>query len=84
MYAIEYSTSAAKELSKLDNHIRRRIISAIDSLARTPVPPGAIMMQGASGAYRMRVGSYRVIYEVHHDVLVVLIIKIGDRKEVYK
>ena len=85
-YAIDYAPSAAKELAKLDTKTRKRVITVIESLAKTPVPPGVDYMHQKEfrGAYRVRAGDYRIIYEVHHGRMLVFVIKIGDRREVYR
>lgn len=63
---------------------QRRILAAIEGLAETPYPPGARKLEDGDGELRVRVGDYRIIYEVHGDALLVLVLKIGDRKEVYR
>lgn len=61
-YSVGLRASAEKQLAALDKPIRERVAAAIDALAETPRPSGAIAMQGAAGLLRIRVGSYRVIY----------------------
>ena len=82
-YTIEILRVAQKQLAKIDRRHQTRIIDAIRELADNPRPPGTRKLSGRP-AWRIRVGSYRVIYEVHDDRVVVLIIAIGDRKEVYR
>jgi mRNA interferase RelE/StbE len=65
---------AEKQLAALDKPIRERVAAAIDALAETPRPSGAIAMQGAAGLLRIRVGSYRVVYTVSDRELIVLVI----------
>ncbi len=76
-YEIEISRAAAKQLTKV------RIDEAIRSLAEVPRPPGAKKLVGLD-AYRVRVGEYRIVYEVRDRVLVVLVVAVGDRREIYK
>lgn len=82
-YSIEFVPSARKALHKLPLPIRRRIQVAIDELAENPFPPGVKKLHGEDG-YRIRVGDYRIIYDVEHRRLLVLVIRIGHRREVYR
>ena len=82
-YSIEILRSAKKYLSKIPRQNQDRIISAINSLADTPRPNGCKKLSGRP-AWRIRIGSYRVIYEVQDDKLIITVIHIGHRKEVYK
>ena len=82
-YSIEFVPSARKALRKLPLPIRKRIQVAIDELAENPFPPGVKKLHG-EGGYRIRVGDYRVIYDVEHGRLIVLVIRIGHRREVYR
>lgn len=82
-FAIFISPPAARQLRKLDPPIRRRIQAAIDLLGTQPRPPKATQLVGGSGEWRVRTGDYRVIYEVHDDRLVVLVLRLGHRRDVY-
>ena len=64
--------------------MQRRLVAAIENLAENPYPSGAKKLEGGDGEMRIRVGDYRTIYEVDGDVLLLLVLKIGDRKEVYR
>ena len=83
-YSVGLRASAEKQLAGLDKPIRERVAAAIDALAATPRPSGAIAMQGAAGLLRIRVGSYRVVYTVSDRELIVLVIDIGHRREIYR
>jgi len=83
-YAIERKPSARKEIRKLDVSIRRRVIEAVDGLSRDPRPVGSVTLTGSPGWRRIRIGSYRVVYEIHDDALVVLVLRIGGRGGVYR
>lgn len=83
-YSITYKPSAAKTLRKLDRQYQRAIITAIDALAHDPRPDGVNKLQGGEGEYRLRVGSYRVIYDVNDGELIILVLHLGHRKEVYR
>ena len=82
-YSIEFVPSARRALARLPLQMRKRIQVAIDDLADNPFPPGVKKLQGEDG-YRIRVGDYRVIYEVEQGRLTVLVIRIGHRREVYR
>ena len=83
-YRIELAVSAKKTLDKLPQDIRRRIAAAIDNLSQTPKPPGTIKLTGAVALYRIRVGSYRIVYRIQDERLLVLVVKIAHRREVYR
>jgi mRNA interferase RelE/StbE len=82
-YAVTFRSSAAKELRKLPVPMRNQISELIDFLATDPRPHGVKKMVGVD-AWRIRVGDYRVIYSIVDEQLVVEIIKIGNRREVYR
>ncbi len=71
-YELRLSPAAARQLRKLDNTARRRVRAAVELLAEDPRPPGAKKLVGGEGEWRVRTGNYRIIYEVHDQVLVVL------------
>lgn len=81
-YRIELRPAAARALRKLGPPIRRRIQGAIALLAQDPRPPAARRLKGRP-AFRVRVGDYRVIYAIHDDVLLVVVVTLGHRRDVY-
>lgn len=81
-YRIELRPAAVRALRKLDKPTRLRIQGVIALLAEDPRPPAARALQGRPGL-RVRVGDYRVIYTVADDVLLVLIVTLGHRREIY-
>ena len=83
-YAISYVPSAAKAIRKLDKPTARRLLDAIGSLASDPRPSGCVQIKGGGGEFRIRVGDYRIVYDVRDDELVVLVLKVGHRREVYR
>ena len=83
-YRIEFKRSAAKVLKKLPKQDRRRIRNKIDSFAENLPDPITTKMKGDNPFHRVRVGDYRIIYEIHEDTLVILVLKIGHRKKVYR
>ena len=82
-YAIEFSGRAKRDLAKLARPVQKRLEKYIDALSKDPHPRGCRKVVHPTDLYRIRVGSYRVVYQVHDDVLVVLVIRIGHRREVY-
>ncbi len=83
-FEIEWKHSAARELKKLPKDIVPRIIAAVEGLAADAYPSGTRKLEGAEHTYRIREGSYRVIYEVDSSGEVITIIKVGHRREVYR
>ncbi len=73
-----------KELAALPPQILRRVDAAIRALAENPRPPGAEVLHGRKGILRIRVGDYRVLYRVLKDRLVILVVGVGHRREVYR
>lgn len=82
-YRLVLHREAVDELRDLPKPVRGRARERIDELARTPVPRDASRLRGRANAYRLRVDDYRVIYEVHATEIVVYIVGIAHRKEVY-
>ena len=81
-YRIELRPAAIRSLRKLEPGIRRRIQGAIALLAQNPRPPGARALQGRPGL-RVRVGDHRILYVVKDDVLLVVVVRLGHRRDVY-
>lgn len=82
-YTVEFGAKAARQFRKLGPAVRERLQPAIDALAMTPFPPGTQKLQGREG-FRLRVGKYRVLYEVHQARLLVLVVEVGHRRDVYR
>lgn len=83
-YRIEFTPRAVRDLKGLDRQIRARIANRIDALAENPLPQGIKKIAGEDELYRLRVGEYRILYQVKAKVLLVLIVGIGHRREVYR
>jgi len=83
-YRIVLASRARKNLARIDPVIRRRIVRAIDALSADPQPVGCVPLKGVPGALRIRVGDYRVVYQVMHDDLEVLVADIDHRKDIYR
>ncbi|GAB5465362.1 MAG: hypothetical protein Kapaf2KO_07980 [Candidatus Kapaibacteriales bacterium] len=82
MYKVLLERKAQKRLSKIPSPYYEKIKSAILELAKNPIPFGHIKLTGRP-AYRIRIADYRVIYEIHKDKLIVKVIDVGHRKEIY-
>ena len=81
---ITLAPSAARQLRKLDPQARRRIQAAVELLATEPRPPAATPLAGGAGEWRVRTGDYRIIYENDDDQLLLLVIRVGHRRDVYR
>jgi mRNA interferase RelE/StbE len=83
-YTIEFSRSADREFRKLPLQIQSRLRPRIESLSLNPRPTDAKKLAGKEYAWRIRVGDYRVVYEVHDRILYVLLVRVAHRREVYR
>ncbi len=82
--SIEISRTAEKQLRKLDPDDRSRVAKAMVALADDPYPQGSRKLAGYDDVFRVRVGRYRILYEVSGKKLIIIILKIGHRKDVYR
>jgi len=83
-WQILFKPRPRRDLAKLPRAIAERIARAIDALSIQPRPPGCVKMEGPDGFWRIRVGDYRIIYQIHDDHLIVLVVRIGHRRDVYE
>lgn len=81
-YEIRVRPAAAQALRKVDHQDRPRIQATISLLAHAPRPPGAKKLTGRD-AVRVRVGDYRIVYTVEDNVLLIVIVTLGDRRDIY-
>jgi mRNA interferase RelE/StbE len=84
LYSIQFTPHAERDFSALKRGVQQRLRRRIDRLAEDPFPVGARKLHAEEPFYRIRVGDYRVIYQVGTDQLVVIVVKIGHRREVYR
>ncbi len=82
-YTVQLTKKAAKQLDKLSDDVANQLLEAIGQLANNPRPQGCKKLKGRNG-YRIRKGNYRIIYEIYDDVLVIDVIAVGHRKDIYK
>jgi mRNA interferase RelE/StbE len=83
-YTIQFKPSAFRQLEKLPRDVQKRIVARIEMLSDDPFPPGCKKLLGLADTWRIRAGDYRVLYQVHRGVLLILVLGIGHRREVYR
>lgn len=84
-YRIAIKASAARELEAIDRKAdRQRVVQRIQALAQDPRPAGCEKLSGQMDLYRVRSGSCRVVYEIKDDVVLVTVVKVGHRKDIYR
>jgi mRNA interferase RelE/StbE len=83
-YCIEFVKQSAKQLKHLPTEEQQKIKIKIDALADIPRPDGVVKLTGEDNLYRIRVGNYRIIYSIQDNQLLVLVLKIGHRRDVYQ
>jgi mRNA interferase RelE/StbE len=84
VYSVLLAPSAERQLKALAEATRKRIVKRLKTLQHNPRPQGVKKLSGEDSLYRIREGTYRIIYTIHDKELIVLVVKIGDRKEVYR
>ena len=82
-YRVEIKRSAGKELEPLPAGDKRRVITRIRGLAHDPRPPGAKKLSGEE-KYRIRQGNYRILYQIHDEIITVVVVRIAHRREAYR
>jgi mRNA interferase RelE/StbE len=83
-FGIRYTSAAAKQIRKLDRSAQLRVLAAVEILSETPRPPKGKQLVGGDGEWRIRTGDYRIIYEIHDHELLILVVMVGLRKEIYR
>lgn len=83
-YSVEFRPAVLKRLKRLSRKDLRRIKKRIDDFAENLPPPATTKMKGSNSFHKIRTGDYRIIYEIYEDRLVILVVKIGHRKDIYK
>lgn len=84
MYTIELAPKAERALKKIAKDLQRRIIRALLSLEKEPRPKGVKKLSGELDLWRIRVGDHRMVYQIQDEVLTVLVVKIGHRRDIYR
>ena len=83
-HEVEVSRTAEKQLRKLPRDVQERVVRRMLLLAEDPFPQGARKLAGYDDVYRVRVGRYRILYSVWQRRMVIIILKVGQRKDVYR
>jgi mRNA interferase RelE/StbE len=83
-YSIQFKPAALRQLERLPREIQRRVAVKIEMLRLDPTPAGCKRLTGIDDTWRIRIGDYRVVYQVRREILLVLVLKIGHRREVYR
>ena len=83
-YRVDVSATAERQLRKLSRADQVRLIRAMQALASDPRPPGCRKLSGYDDVFRIRVGRYRILYSIEDRRLVIIVLKVGDRKDVYR
>ena len=82
-YRIEWRNSTKKDLKRISRKEISRIVKAVEALSKEPRPTGSKKLSGSESTYRIRVGSYRVVYEIDDEVILIEVVKVGHRKNIY-
>lgn len=83
-YKVEWKNSAKKELKRLPRQVIAKVISAVEKLPDNHYPAGSKKLVGTEHTYRLRTGDYRIVYSIQNDRLIIEIIRVAHRKDVYK
>jgi len=83
-YEIQFRPAAVRQLRKLPKDTRRRLRTAIETLRSYPRPPGSVKLAGSNDLWRIRVGDFRVVYTITDEALVITVVRVANRREVYR
>jgi mRNA interferase RelE/StbE len=83
-YSITFGLAAKRQFDKLPRPAQQRLGEAIARLASDPRPTGVVKLSGEDGLYRVRGGDYRAVYQIQDERLLILVVKVGHRREVYR
>ena len=83
-YDVEFASSAAKEFRSLSPELKQRVAAAVDGLSEGPRPPGVRKLAGHRRLYRVRVGPYRIVYEIDDHAQIIHLTRIRHRREAYR
>ena len=84
IYSVIFTPAARRDIGKLSKDVQRRVISKLADLAKDPRGHGTLKLQGSEDLYRSRVGDFRIVYSIDDDKIIVTVIRVRDRKEVYR
>ena len=80
-FRLRFSPAARRNMRRLDSRVRNRIESEIEALTDNPYPRASLKLKGVNRTWRIRVGAFRVVYEVHEDTILVIVLKVDRRSE---
>lgn len=83
-YRVQIARRAIKVIEALPRKEQQRVRAAVDVLSESPRPPGCVALSGEASTYRVRVGDYRVVYEVRDAILLVQVVRVGRRRDVHR
>jgi len=83
-YSVEVAPGAVRQIKKLERSVQRKILARIDRLADDPRPPGCVKLSGRGDIYRVRIADFRILYTIVDATLIVLVLKVGHRRDVYE
>lgn len=83
-YAVEFTSSARKQLKRLDRAVQQRVLMAAALLGKHPRPPAARRLTSSNELWRVRLGDYRIVYSIDEDGVVVVVVRVGHRSAVYR
>jgi mRNA interferase RelE/StbE len=83
-YDVHFKPSADRQLQRLPISVQKRIVVEVAALAENPRPVGVVKLAGDDNLWRIRVGDYRMVYEIHDNRLIVLVLRVAHRKDVYR
>lgn len=83
-YRLEWRASTKKDLRALPPKDVKRLVAAVETLAENPFPTGSLKLSGSEHAFRLRVGNYRILYDVFSKILMIEVIRVAHRKDVYR
>jgi mRNA interferase RelE/StbE len=83
-YEVEITPAAKRQIKKLPNDVQKQVVEKLEELAFKPRPDGVQKLAGSDDLYRVRLGKYRIIYEIQDGLLLVTVVKVKHRKDVYR
>ncbi|NDJ22323.1 type II toxin-antitoxin system RelE/ParE family toxin [Nostoc sp. B(2019)] len=83
-YQVELAPAAVKQIKKLPSDIQQRVVTKLEELAANPRPDGVVKLEGSDNFYRVRLNNYRIVYQIQDDLLLVTVVKVKHRRDVYR
>jgi mRNA interferase RelE/StbE len=83
-YQVDLTPASVRQVKKLTPNIQQKVVLKLEELALEPRPDGVVKLQGAASLYRVRLGKYRIVYQIQDELLLVTVVKVAHRREVYR